>query len=256
MLNTLTRLHPQSFLGALVRLPLKLIPRGHVTVVRRGINKGLRWVVGSSIHGCWLGTYEHEKQTLMSRLVRPGMVVWDVGANAGFYMLAFSRLVGGDGKVYAFEPLAENTNNLLTHIRLNNIKNTRIVQAALAAETGLTGFSVAASNSMGHISQDESSYLVPTLTVDDFLARFPEARPDLIKIDIEGAEGLLLSGASELLRHSAPEIVLALHGDAQSHQCADLLHSHGYSLYYLNGLSADSMPLTSDEIYARKQSAA
>jgi len=194
MLDTLTKLDPQSFMGAFVRLPLRLIPRDHVTVVRRGINKGFRWVVGSSIHGCWLGTYEHKKQTLMSRLLRPGMVVWDVGANAGFYSLAFSRLVGDAGKVYAFEPFAENTTNLLTHLRLNNIKNTQIVQAALAETTGLSGFSVAASNSMGHLSQQVSSYLVPSIAVDDFLARCPEARPDLFKIDIEGAESSLLLG--------------------------------------------------------------
>jgi FkbM family methyltransferase len=256
MLNALTRLHPDSFLGACVRLPLKLIPRNHVTVVRRGINKGLRWVVGSSIHGCWLGTYEHEKQATVSQLLRPGMVAWDVGANAGFYTLAFSRLVGDTGKVYAFEPLAENTNNLLTHLRLNNIKNAQIVQAALADQSGLIGFSVAASNSMGHISQQESCYLVPTLTVDDFLARSPEARPDFLKIDIEGAESSLLLGASHMLRHSAPEIVLALHGEEQSRQCVELLRSHGYSLFYLDGSSAESMPLKSDEIYARKQSAA
>ena len=255
MLKALTKLPPQSFLGSFVRLPLRLIPRGHVTVVRRGINKGFRWVVGSSTHGCWLGTYEHEKQALMSRLVRPGMVVWDVGANAGFYTLAFSRLVGDAGKVYAFEPLAENTSNLLTHARLNNIQNTQIVQTALADQTGVIGFSVAASNSMGHISQQKSSYLVTTFTVDDFLARFPDARPDLLKIDIEGAEASLLLGASQLLGRSAPEIVLALHGESQSHQCVELLHSHGYSLFYIDGSSADSMPLKSDEIYARKHSA-
>ncbi len=256
MLHALTKLHPQSLLGAFVRLPLKLIPHGHVTVIRRGINKGRRWVVGSSIHGCWLGTYEYEKQALLSRLLRPGMVVWDVGANAGFYTLAFSRLVGAAGKVYAFEPLAENAKNLLTHVRLNCIENTHIVQAALAERTGLIGFSVAASNSMGRISQQASSYLVPTITVDGFLAHFPEARPDLLKIDIEGAESSLLSGASQLLCDSAPEIVLALHGETQSHKCVELLHSYGYLLYYLDGLSADSMPLKSDEIYARKERAA
>jgi FkbM family methyltransferase len=256
MLGALTKLHPRSILGALVRFPLALFPRRHVTVVRQGLNQGLRWVVGSSTHGCWLGTYEREKQALLSRLVRPGMVVWDVGANAGFYTLAFSRLVGETGRVFAFEPLAENANNLLRHLQLNQIRNARVIQAALAGDTGLTGFSIAESNAMGHISPQDGSYLVPTFTADDFLARHPEARPDLLKIDIEGAESALLSGASQLLRDVAPELVLALHGETQSHLCVEHLRSLGYSLYYLDGSPADSLPLRSDEIHARRQSAA
>lgn len=52
--------------------------------VRSGINKGRRWIVGSSIHGCWLGHYEIEKQSVIRRLVKPGMrmKLFDVGANA------------------------------------------------------------------------------------------------------------------------------------------------------------------------------
>jgi FkbM family methyltransferase len=250
MLKTLTRLHPESFLGAIVRMPLELIPRTHVAVIRRGINKGFRWVVGSSTHGCWLGTYETEKQALMSRLVRPGMVVWDVGANAGFFTIAMSRLVGETGKVFAFEPLAENTKSLLTHVRINKIRNTHVVQAALADQTDIVGFTIAASNAMGHISRQDNSYLVPAVTADEFVARFPDARPDLLKIDIEGAESAFLTGASQLLRDTTPTLLLALHGETQSRLCVEFLRSRGYSLHYLDGSPVDSEPLRSDEIYA------
>lgn len=255
MMKALSDLHPESMLGALVRLPLRLIPRSHVITVKGGLNKGARWIVGSNTHGCWLGTYESEKQNLVSKLVRRGMVVWDVGANAGFYTLAFARLVGDAGRVYAFEPFAENTNNLLKHVRLNRLSNATVIQAALGANTGLVGFCVAHSNSMGHISEQENSYLVPSSTVDEFLARHPEACPDLLKIDIEGAEAGLLSGAAQFLRQSAPEIILALHGQDQSRKCTELLTSLGYSLYYLDGSAVNEAPLRSDEIYARKERA-
>lgn len=255
MLQALTKLNPGSALGALVRFPLRFVPRSLVATVRGGINKGARWIVGSSIHGCWLGTYEQEKQALVSELVRPGTVVWDVGANAGFYALAFSRLVGTSGRVYAFEPFAENANNLIRHVHLNGLSNTKVIQAALASQSGLVGFSVAASNSMGRILPEDTSYMVPAFAVDDFVTRFPDSLPQLIKIDVEGAEAAILSGAAQLLSQFAPEILLALHGEAQERECREILVSQGYRLYYLDGSAVGAAPLRSDEIYARKPSA-
>jgi FkbM family methyltransferase len=252
MLSKLTRLRADSWLGALMRWPLKLIPRRHVAKVRGGINKGRRWIVGSSIHGCWLGTYEEDKQSFVKQVVRPGMVVWDVGANAGFYSLAFSRLVGETGKVFAFEPLAENANNLLAHISLNQVRNVSVVQAALAERSGVIGFSVADSNSMGKLSQREHAYLVPTLSADEFLERFPESRPDLLKIDIEGAEAWLLAGASRLLKEVGPQILLALHGEDPTRECMLQLRAHGYGVFYLDGAPVGSPPLRSDEVFASR----
>jgi len=252
MIRKLTAFHPESLLGRLVRLPLRLIPPTRVVSVVSGINKGAAWIAGSSIHGCWLGTYEPEMQRLMAEIVRPGMQVWDIGANAGFYTLAFSRLVGSTGRVYAFEPLAANASNLLAHVHLNGLRNVTVVQSALSGTTALIGFHVAPSNSMGHIAAAEMSYLVPTTTVDDFLAERPEARPDLIKVDVEGAEGDLLAGSLQYLAHAAPEIVVALHGPEQGEICADLLASLGYSLFHLNGAPLVGALTGSEQIHARK----
>lgn len=253
-MRSLTRLSTDSILGAAIRAPLRLLPRSHVATVRSGINKGAKWIVGSSTHGCWLGTYEQEKQALVTRLLRPGMVVWDVGANAGFYTLAFSRLVGHAGRVYAFEPLAENVDNLLKHVRLNRAYNAHIVQIAFAERSRLTGFAVEASNAMGHISPRTTSYMIPALTADDFMAQCPEARPDFLKIDIEGAEGAFLSGAARLLEQTSPEMLLALHGEEQGHACVELLRSHGYSLFDLDGSDATPVLQERGEIHARRVS--
>jgi FkbM family methyltransferase len=191
-------------------------------------------------------------QDRVAQLVRPDMVVWDVGANAGFYTLAFSRLVGNSGRVYAFEPFAENAHNLLRHVRLNGLVNVKIIQAALANQSGLLHFSSGASNSQGRISSDDTSYLVPTFAADDFIARFPDSRPQLIKIDVEGAESALLSGAIQLLSKFGPDLLLALHGEAQERACREILLSKGYSLNYLDGSAADALPFRHSEIYARK----
>src|SRR5574341_2129532 len=107
------RLHGTSLFGRFVRLPLKLLPSRLMVPVLSGTNRGMKWEVGASTHGCWLGFYEKDKQELIARLVKPGMRAFDIGANAGFYTLALSRLVGDHGKVWAFEPLAQTVVTLL-----------------------------------------------------------------------------------------------------------------------------------------------
>jgi FkbM family methyltransferase len=232
---------------------LRLIPKTYVATVRTGINKGAKWVVGASTHGLWLGTYEHEKQELVSKLVRKGGVVWDVGANAGFYTLAFSRLVGSSGTVCAFEPYAENVNNLMRHVRINHLTNTKVIQVALDKETGLASFEIGGSNRAGHLSNKATSYFVPVLSIDDFLAHFPELTPKLLKIDVEGAESAVLAGPKELLSQHAPEILLALHGEKQMKECQRILASQGYTLYSLSGSKIEGPHIKDDEIWARRE---
>ena len=219
-----THLH----LGKMVRGVLNLIPKSHVTKVRSGVNKGARWVVGTSIHRCWLGSYELDKQKLLNRLVKPGMTVWDVGANAGFYTLAFSKLVGPTGRVFAFEPLGDNIQKLNCHIRLNKLINTTVVQMALGDSSGLCGFDTGISHQKGFLSRDRSDYLVPCLTADDFLKIRPEALPALLKIDIEGAESGMLEGARAFLTEHRPALLLALHGQDQVERCYRILGEIGY----------------------------
>lgn len=255
LVEWLTKFPPGTLVGSMVRAPLKLIPRTRVMTVRAGLNQGASWIAGSSVHGCWLGTYESEKQQLLAQRVKPGMTVWDVGANAGFYTLAFSRLVGPGGRVYAFEPLAQNADNLLAHLRLNKVGNAVLVQAALAETGGTAGFRIAASNSMGRLANAPSSYLVPCLTLDAFIDDHPDAAPDLIKADIEGGESRLLEGAARFLARNDPIIVLSLHGAEQCRRCAELLESYGYSLFGLDGRALERGAIC-EEIYAQKRTGA
>ena len=131
--------------------------------------KGLRWRVGSSNHGCWLGTYELEQQLFFIRFVRPGMVAWDVGANAGVYTLFFSRLVAESGAVVAFEPFPLNCYNLKLHIKVNRLENVRVIQAAGSDRKGSTGFSTGSSNSVGLITKGTSDLIVSTISLDSLV---------------------------------------------------------------------------------------
>jgi hypothetical protein len=98
----------RSVVGKVLRLPLRLIPKNKVMRIRQGKMKGMRWVAGSHTHGCWLGSYEFDKQVFMAERLRPGGVFLDIGAHVGFYTLLGSRLVGDEGKVISFEPCPRN----------------------------------------------------------------------------------------------------------------------------------------------------
>src|ERR671919_200683 len=91
--------------GRLLRAPLNWIPSELSVPILQGALRGKKWVVGSSTHGCWLGSYEYAMRHLFERTVERGDIVYDVGAHVGFYTLLASVLVGPTGRVLAFEPL-------------------------------------------------------------------------------------------------------------------------------------------------------
>jgi FkbM family methyltransferase len=209
----------------------------------------MRWVVGAGVHACWLGHYEIEKQAVVRRLVRPGMKVFDIGANAGFYTLAFARLVGEHGHVWAFEPLAENVAYLNRHIALNELANVTVVQAAVAERAGSAGFALAGSRSQGRLSEG-AGLSVCTVSLDEFCAQAGIDCPDLIKFDIEGGESLAFKGARHVIAQGKATILLALHGWAHEENCVPILRAASYVLQYLDGNPVEDKTLRSDEIVA------
>ena len=249
-LHELSRLPPGSILGRAFRLPLALVPGRAVMTVRSGLNAGLKWIAGSSIHGCWLGHYEQEKQQLVRDLVKPGMKVLDIGANAGFYTLAFSRLVGPAGHVWAFEPFAENAANVLRHLALNEIRNVTLIQAAVADVPGLAGFAIAASNSMGSLAATTGQYAVPTIALDALVEEGVIPVPDIVKMDVEGAESRVLEGARRLLNRGTTRFLIALHGAEQVRACLTALDRAGYRALRLDGHAVAANESWLDEIYA------
>ncbi len=249
-LTKLTDINSNTFLGKLLRLPLRLLPGRMVVPVLRGINKGYRWRVGSNIHGCWLGTYESDKQQLMSQLVKPGMVAYDIGANAGFYTLALARLVGNGGAVFAFEPYAENAANILEHLRLNSCGNATLYQVAVSDQHGFSAFHVShQSNSAGYLGGG-GMYWVPTVAIDTLIEIFGLSVPAIVKMDVEGAEVTVLQGARRLLGMRKTIWVIALHGADQRRESGRILTNHGYRTYRLDGSEIVAGNIDTDEIYA------
>lgn len=102
-----SKIDSKSLRGKLLRLSLRLVPPGTIVPILSGGLRGKKWIVGSSIHGCWLGTYEYEKQVIFSNSVSPKSTGFDIGGNVGFYTLLASKRVGPDERSLYLSPCHE-----------------------------------------------------------------------------------------------------------------------------------------------------
>lgn len=200
--------------------------------------RGWRWITGSATHGCWLGTYERETQRVLKRLIEPGAVVYDLGANVGFFTLLASKLAGAAGVVYAFEPLPRNIELLERHVQLNRASNVRVMPLAVTATSGVARFARAANPSMGGLAE-EGDVEVRTDSIDALVGSGVIRPPTFLKIDVEGAEDGVLAGAKQVLREHRPDILLSAHGYRKHETCSSLLQDLGYALRDLRDGHAD-----------------
>ena len=83
-----------------------------------------------------LGQYERETVDALHRFCRPGMTVFDIGANAGYLTLVMAKLVGVSGHVHAFEPIPQNSEYLLETLRINGLRNVTVHQVAISDQRG------------------------------------------------------------------------------------------------------------------------
>ena len=241
----ISRISDKSFVGRALRLPLRLIPPQTVLPILQGKLRGLKWIAGSSNHGCWLGSYEYDKQKTFEKMVAGGGVVFDIGANAGFYTLLASVLVGPQGRVFAFEPVPLNLRYLNEHLRLNNIKNVSVIDAAVAECAGVAHFDSGRNPSMGHLAAD-GSLTVRTVGLAEMVTAGKLPPPNYMKIDVEGAEANVLLGAKSVLTGIQPIIFLATHSKELYRTCHELLRSLGYSVEPITGRDLDQ----TDELLA------
>lgn len=211
----------------------KIMPSNLIVPILAGRIKGKKWVIGSSNLECILGSYEHSKNILFQNNVSNGDIVYDIGAHVGFYTLLASKLVGETGKVISFEPLPKNFKYIEKHAQINKINNVMLKNAAVSDFTGFSCFKEVESTFMGYLDE-KGELLVETLSIDDFIKDYPELKPCCLKIDVEGAEFLVLKGAKETLEKYKPKIFLATHNDAVHEKCVNMLQNLDYKMDNIN----------------------
>jgi FkbM family methyltransferase len=213
--------------------PLALaVPKRAVLPIVQGPARGIRWLVGSGMPNFWLGTYEQEKYELFYKELSAGMVVYDVGANTGIYTVLACRSVGANGRVFAFEPATMNLFYLHENIRANRFVNCEVDPKAVSNSDGTVQFELSGEPCLGKISTD-GLLRVPSTSLDSFCLS-GKPMPQLLKIDVEGAEYEVLTGAAKVLLKAKPTIFLATHGEKAHRDCRDMLQKLGYALQHVS----------------------
>jgi FkbM family methyltransferase len=173
--------------------------------------------------------YEPEVAALARSLLGPGDVAVDVGAHIGFFAVQFAQAVGAAGMVHAFEPLARNADLLersiaesgftgrMTLVRAAVSDRTGEATLRFARETLNTGGAFLGDRATG-VDEGLEAATVPTIGLDEAALRRPVR---LLKMDVEGAEPLVVRGARRLLAADRPHIVSEVHPEQLRRVCGE-----------------------------------
>jgi FkbM family methyltransferase len=251
LISWIARILPLSFKQVLYRFPpLARLIRGSINA---SVDEGLSVieVAGGTLMGYkvllnlkaeksrWLGTYEPELQAALCDFLKPGMTVYDVGANIGYVSLMLAHHVTSSGRVFAFEALPENAQRVQKNLALNNLTNVSVVSAAVTDRAAPVVFHVhalsvgmgKAAGSAGRLDEHYKAQItVPGLSLDDFVYEQGNPAPAAVKMDIEGGEVLALPGMRRILAEFHPLLFLELHGPESEKVAWDCLSAAGYTL--------------------------
>jgi len=172
------------------------------------------------------GTADRYLQRAIKRYVSLGDNVYDIGANIGYVSLMLAKQVGPEGGVFAFEPIPETFDMLRKNIMLNKGRNITLLNVAAAASSGLTVMRTIENLSMSSLvwhRADARAVQVPieTVAIDSLIERGELPPPKFVKIDVEGAEGLVLQGMAHTIARIKPVIFL---------ECSDIGRQTSWSL--------------------------
>jgi FkbM family methyltransferase len=190
------------------------------------------------------GCFEREEIEHLIANLQPNDVILDVGANVGIISLILGKN-GQNVHVHAFEPLLLNRTLISASLLLNKLENIVVNSCCVGASTGLTTFSEGVDSAYSSINDTKltkatQKHEVPIITLDDYIASQKIHQTSILKIDVEGAESLVLIGAEKLLSDPALKPRLIMIELVDSHlsyynssigDIVKLLESHNYSGY-------------------------
>jgi len=162
--------------------------------------------------------YEDDVAHVIERCLEPGDVFFDVGANVGVFAFLAATVVGEEGAVFAFEPESNNVLCFQRSLERAPVRNVELRDCALGGEDGTMVFDRRGGAFSGRLvdGDDEvgsgGTRSIQVRSIDSLLAGGMRP-PKLIKIDVEGGEGLVLEGARQTLSKYRPAVLCEMHPD-------------------------------------------
>jgi len=210
-----------------------LFREGSVRTVIWGPCRGLRYKIFPGYGWAYLyGGWERTLIRVMRNIIKPGFVVYDLGANYGMHTLLFAREVGQSGHVYAFEPNPEIFAALQENLRLNSMQSVTPVPKAVSFQAGEASFEIGHHRGAGHLTHSgPGTYKVSVTSIDEFVFDQHALPPSFLKIDVEGGESAVLKGALRTLEQYRPRMVIELHNPDQDRAVGAILKAMKYRAF-------------------------
>ncbi|MFZ5771588.1 MAG: FkbM family methyltransferase [Thermodesulfobacteriota bacterium] len=170
--------------------------------------------------------------------IKPGMQVIDIGANYGLYTLTVAKLIGDQGKIWAFEPTQATAACLKQSISHNNFTNIELIQAGLSDQIKKAKFFTGANSELNSLSKEsvsgEQHETVLLLTLDHCAKKYDWRDIDFIKLDAEGEESRIVKKGRKFLSAQSPLIMFELkHGEQVNLFLINSFKKLGYESYRL-----------------------
>ncbi|MDE2590834.1 MAG: FkbM family methyltransferase, partial [Patescibacteria group bacterium] len=154
------------------------------------------------------GIWEPDEKKFFKSIISSGMTIVDVGANIGYFTMLFSKLVGPNGKVVAFEPNPRSYSFLEKNVKSNSLQNIIAVKKAVSDHSGVTKLFLSKNNSTDNRIFDSQIYEtdnnreivdVQVTTLDEHVK---DMKVDILKIDVQGAEMTVINGALQTIKNN------------------------------------------------------
>jgi FkbM family methyltransferase len=189
-----------------------VIRRRRTVVVRTGPAAGFRIAAAAASNDYSSGAIELPVQECLQTFLRQGDVFFDIGANVGFFSLVAAAATNRDCRIVAFEPRPGAARMLRRNLRCNRV-DAAVWRVAVGDSDGDVDLMVGRHPGGATIARDQAergsqAVRVPAITIDRAVEAGRLPRPDVVKIDVEGAEPAVLRGMSQTLREARPIVVL------------------------------------------------
>jgi FkbM family methyltransferase len=261
-LTTQTKIKIAKLLSAVILKTRSLTGQKSRDIFRRG---GLRWELdlseGIDLSIFLFGCFERDVRKAYQRILNPGAVILDIGANIGAHTLPMALSAGSTGKVFAFEPTVFAIEKMKANLKLNPELEQRIEVLHTLLNDGIAPAPEAIPSSWNLARHSDptthpkhgGSYKPlgddQTTSVDAFVERCGLSEIDLIKLDVDGNEWSALQGARTTLQAHRPVILMEFAPDYDPPAFEHILRLFvdlNYKAYSLN--EKRSLPLTPIEI--------